>query len=115
MPTSSTETQERSVIMNATIPTLTHATIHDYYGHNPFTGYVQYIKYPDQYTYRLVLFGPKLILKSYYCRISNLTDSKIPFYPYSSLVKYVMPTLSSVKVEDSNGDDVLKNFLKKEK
>ena len=34
---------------------------------------------------------------------------------YISLVKYVMPTLSSVKVEDSNGDDVLKNFLKKEK
>ena len=34
---------------------------------------------------------------------------------YISLVKYVMPVLSSVKVEDSNGDDVLKNFLKKEK
>ena len=34
---------------------------------------------------------------------------------YISLVKYVVPVLSSVKVEDSNGDDILKNFLKKEK
>ena len=87
MPTSSTETQERSVIMNATIPTLTHATIHDYYGHNPFTGYVQYIKQPDKYIHRLVFFGPGRIPQIYCCRISNLVDSKIPIYPQGSLVK----------------------------
>jgi len=34
---------------------------------------------------------------------------------YISLVKYVMPTLASVKVEDSNGDDVLKSFLASQK
>jgi len=34
---------------------------------------------------------------------------------YISLVKYVMPVLSSVKVEDSDGEDVLKQFLAKQK
>ena len=34
---------------------------------------------------------------------------------YISLVKYVMPVLASVKVEDSNGEDVLKKFLAKQK
>ena len=34
---------------------------------------------------------------------------------YISLVKYVMPVLASVKVEDSNGDDVLKKFLANQK
>ena len=34
---------------------------------------------------------------------------------WTALLRHVLPTLSSVKVEDSNGDDVLKNFLKKEK
>ena len=33
---------------------------------------------------------------------------------YISLVKYVMPVLASVKVEDSNGEDVLKKFLAKQ-
>jgi len=34
---------------------------------------------------------------------------------YISLVKYVMPTLTSVKVEDNNGDDVIKRFLDNQK
>jgi len=34
---------------------------------------------------------------------------------YISLVKYVMPVLASVKVEDSNSDDVLKKFLANQK
>jgi hypothetical protein len=34
---------------------------------------------------------------------------------YISLVKYVMPTLASVKVEDNNGDEVLKRFLDNQK
>jgi hypothetical protein len=34
---------------------------------------------------------------------------------YISLVKYVMPTLTSVKVEDGNGDEVLKRFLDNQK
>ena len=88
MPTISTEKQERSVIMNATIPTLTHATIHDYYGREPITGYVQNIKQPDQYIHRLVFSGPRFSPKSYYCRISNLAESKIPIYPHNSLVKF---------------------------
>ena len=33
---------------------------------------------------------------------------------YISLVKYVMPVLASVKVEDSNGEDILKSFLAKQ-
>jgi len=34
---------------------------------------------------------------------------------YISLVKYVMPVLASVKVEDSNSEDVLKKFLANQK
>ena len=34
---------------------------------------------------------------------------------WTALLRHVLPTLSSVKVEDSNGDDVLESFLKKEK
>lgn len=34
---------------------------------------------------------------------------------YISLVKYVMPTLSSVKVEDNKGEDVLKKILEAQK
>jgi len=34
---------------------------------------------------------------------------------WSTLAKYVMPTLTSVKVEDSNGDDVLKKILDNQK
>jgi hypothetical protein len=34
---------------------------------------------------------------------------------YISLVKYIMPTLTSVKVEENNGDEVLKRFLDNQK
>jgi len=88
MPTISTEKQERSVIMNATIPTLTHATIHDYYGREPITGYVQYPQNPNQYIHRTVFFRPWRVPLIYYCRISNIVDSKIPIYPQNSLVKF---------------------------
>ena len=30
---------------------------------------------------------------------------------YISLVKYIMPTMASIKVEEDNNDDVLKRFL----
>jgi len=34
---------------------------------------------------------------------------------YISLVKYIMPTMASIRVEEDNNDDVLKKFLANQK
>jgi len=50
-------------------------------------------------------------VKTAWERLDDLNKVKA----YITLVRYIMPTLSSVKVEDNSGDDILKKILEAQK